>query len=240
LEIYSAPLISTQMPDEHIDLYNRALDTAQTGNLTAAISLTEEALLASPTDQESWELYARLLNAVGRNDDAAKALEKLKSMGMAEAHTISIQASNALAKGQTEEAINLFHQAIQINPNDPDRHAALALALLQLEDLTAAITSANNALEIDPSHPQANYTLGHILRVQGKSSQALSALTKAVDAVPNFTVALYEQGMVLADCDRLEEALETFKKLQSIMPGEQNVRAAITNITQSLSQTKTY
>lgn len=228
------------MSQETVDLYNQASSAVQAGQLADAISFTEQALTEDPSDRESWELYTKLLGAAGRTADAAKALEKLKSMGLGEVEILSIEATEAISQGDIAKGIAIYLNALELEPENSEIHASLAVAHLQNNDHQSAIASAEQALTIDPENPQANYTIGHVLRLQGKSKEALTALTKAVDAEPDLTIALYEQGMILAENGRLEEALENFKKIASITPNDDNVKTAISNISRQLQETKTY
>ena len=59
-----------------IEFYNAALDAIQVGDLTEALAAAENSLTEDPTDTETWQLYAMVLGALGRKEDAAKATAK--------------------------------------------------------------------------------------------------------------------------------------------------------------------
>lgn len=228
------------MPEDSTHYYNQAIDAIQTGQLEKAISCTESALTEDPTDSLSWQLYVQLLTAAGRTQDAATAREKLATMGISERENMMIEASEQLAVGNLEEAINIYQQAAAETPEDPDIHSSLALALFQNGQTEAAIESGTKAVDLAPTDSRANYALGHMLRLEGRNDEALDALTRAVDAESDFMPAIYEQGMVFAKKGQLEKALANFERFSAAHPEDGNARVAIQKIRQELGRTDTF
>ena len=228
------------MSEASVKLYNETLDAAQTGQLETALSTIERALVEDPGDTESWHLYTKLLAAAGRSEDAAKATEKLKSLGLGAADEILLKAAKQLATGDLQGAITSYTSAAETDPENPDIPASLAMALFQHGDKSAALAAAEKAVELAPGDSRANYALGHILRLEGEKDKALEILTRALEAEPDFMPALYEQGMLLADCDRLEEALANFETFSKANPQDNNAAQAIERIKTALNRTRTY
>jgi len=227
------------MPEDSTHFYNQAIDAIQTGQLEKAISYTESALTEDPTDRLSWQLYVKLLTAAGRTEDAATAKEKLASMEISETERMMIEASEQLATGNLEGAISIYQQAIAQNPEDPDIHSSLALALFQNGQTEAAIESGRKSVDLAPNDSRVNFALGHMLRLEGHKDEALEALTRAVDAESDFIPAIYEQGMVFAEKGQMEKALANFERFSHAHPEDENARTAIQNLQRELGRTET-
>ncbi len=218
------------MSTPSIDFYNKAIDAVQSGNVQEALTAVENSLTEDPSDQQTWQLYVVILNALGRTEDAAKATAKLQEMGIGEADDLLMKAAGAAGAGDLKGAIANYEAAIKLEPDRPEIHASLALALMQCDYTADALAAAEKAVAIAPDDAHANYALGHILRLTEKKDAALAALTKAVSADPQFLLALYEQGMLLADAERYEEALENFEKYLAEQPGDPSAIQAVASV----------
>jgi tetratricopeptide (TPR) repeat protein len=170
------------MPDTSIEFYNAALDAIQAGRLTEALTAAENSLTENPSDLETWQLYVVILNALGRSQDAQKAKEKLKDLGMDEADGFLMKAAEATSSGDFSTAIAHYEAAIAAAPTRAEIHAGYALALQKNSRSDDALAAAEQARVLAPDDSRANYVLGHILRLRGEKQAALASLTKA-DAI---------------------------------------------------------
>jgi tetratricopeptide (TPR) repeat protein len=218
------------MPDTSIEFYNAALDAIQAGRLTEALTAAENSLTENPSDLETWQLYVVILNALGRSQDAQKAKEKLKDLGMDEADGFLMKAAEATSSGDFSTAIAHYEAAIAAAPTRAEIHAGYALALQKNSRSDDALAAAEQARVLAPDDSRASYVLGHILRLRGEKQAALASLTKALAIEPDFMIALYEQGMLLAEAWRFEEALVNFNRFLEAHPGDPNARQAIQSI----------
>lgn len=228
------------MAQDNTDYYNQAIDAVQSGQLDKAISLIEEALTEDPNDSGAWQMYVKLLTVTGRSEDAAKAKAKLLAAGISEVEKRTIEASEALAAGDTQRAISAYRMAVEAEPENADVYSSLGLVLFQSGEQDEAIVAGKKAVELDPADAKSNYVLGHMLRLMGRKDEALVALTKSVEAEGDFMPALYEQGMLLADNGQLEKALGNFQKFSAAHPTDENARTAIETIKKELGRTDTY
>jgi tetratricopeptide (TPR) repeat protein len=218
------------MPDPSIDFYNAAVDAIQAGRLDEALAAAENSLTENPKDAETWQLYVIVLNALGRHEDARKATEKLRELGLSEADDFLLNAAQAASTGDLDTAISRYESALETGSDRPEIHAGYALALMEAGRPDEALAAAKTAVSLAPDDARANYALGHILRLRDEKDEALSALTKAVFAEPDLMLAVYEQGMLLSDKDRLEEALENFTRYLKANPGDPGAIQAVESI----------
>ncbi len=222
------------MPDPSIEFYNAAVDAIQAGRLDEALTAAENSLTENPKDTETWQLYVIVLNALGRHEDAKKATEKLKQLGLSETDAFMLQAAEAASIGDLAAALSHYESAIEADWERPEIHAGYALALMEAGRKEDALKAAEMAVSLDPDDVRANYALGHILRLDGQKPAALNALSKAVAAEPDFMPAVYEEGMLLADNGSLHEAMQSFTKYLNAMPGDPSATQAIESIREQM------
>ena len=71
-----------------------------------------------------------------------------------------------LKKGQIDEAIRQYQEAIRLKPDDADAHNNLGVALGQKGQIDEAIRQFQEALRLNPDHADAHYNLGAALGKQ--------------------------------------------------------------------------
>jgi Flp pilus assembly protein TadD len=74
-----------------------------------------------------------------------------------------------LGKGQLDEAIAEYREAVRLNERDPLAHYDLAVALCTKGDVGAAIAEYHEAIRLKKDYLQAHNNLGSILRDKGKT-----------------------------------------------------------------------
>lgn len=220
------------MSELSIHYHNAAVDAAQAGKLDKALMNVERALTEDPQDQDTWQLYIIILTSLGRNEDALKATEQLKSFGMHEVQEQLLLAANA---DKPEDALNYYQAAIALDPKYPQIYPDYAIALMNHGDSEAAQKAAEKGVALAPDEPNAHYALGHILRLNKKKEPALAALNKAVALDPQFMIAIYEQGMILTEKGKFLEAIAKFEKVLKAHPGDSGATTAIQNIKNHLN-----
>jgi len=79
------------------------------------------------------------------------------------------EADELLAAGSMYRAIDVYNQAIRVDPYDPNMHVKLAHAQILAGEYESALTSAQNALLLNPENPKALAELGWALSFLGIS-----------------------------------------------------------------------
>ena len=121
-------------------------------------------------------------------------------------------------KGDVQNAIFFFNNALQLKPNYPEAHYNLGNALKEQGDLTAAIASYNSALQLKPSYPEAHNNLGNALKDQGDLTAAIASYNSALQLKPNYPEAHNNLGQALKDQGDLDEALINHKRALELDP----------------------
>ena len=132
----------------------------------------------------------------------------------ADAH---INLGNAFViKGEIQNAIGQYEQALQFNPNDPEVPVNLAAALLKTGRFKEAVAYYEQALRIHPDDARAHYNVGIALLRLHQPNEAIGHFEHAVRIEPDYAEAqvilgsmLYDQGKVPEAVGHWEQALRS-------------------------------
>jgi tetratricopeptide (TPR) repeat protein len=127
-------------------------------------------------------------------------------------------ASEHLRNGRLFEAGELFHQIVQIAPNNAAVIHDVGAIMYQQGNYEASLSLVNRAIKIDPNLPSAHYTLGNLWGLQGKQAEAIASYQKALALKPDFAEAHYTLGNVLAAQEKHEDAIASYQKALAINP----------------------
>lgn len=84
-------------------------------------------------------------------------------------------------KRQFRPAINLFTQAIAVNPNFAQAYRSRASCLIEIDNFDQAMTDANKAISLDPKLAFAYSDRAKIYNERGKHKEAIADLTRAIE-----------------------------------------------------------
>ncbi len=135
--------------------------------------------------------------------------------------------------GEWEQALSLFSQALQIQPDLAPVYRARAAAHLALGDPERALQDAQIAVALAPDVPEAHALLGEVLRRGFRAPlQALEAYDEAVRLDPALAPALFPARWECAEAagltDRMAQlALESARRYPSPMSAYYQGRALL-------------
>ena len=125
-----------------------------------------------------------------------------------------------------EEAIIAFREAIRLNPDHVDAHAALGSDLLMLGKLEEATVEIREAIRLKPGKSATTaglYSiLGDALVAQGRLTEAIEPYREAIRLMPDRKYAHCGLGNVLYRQGKLEEAIEPLNTAIRIDPNYHN------------------
>jgi tetratricopeptide (TPR) repeat protein len=121
-------------------------------------------------------------------------------------------------QGRIDEAIEQYHQALQLNPNAWDALNDLGVALAVTGQFDGAIQNYRKSLQIDPSRFAVQNNLGHALAAEGRFDEAIECYRKALQLNPNFSDALNNLGNAFTARGRFDDAIENYRRAIQINP----------------------
>jgi tetratricopeptide (TPR) repeat protein len=132
---------------------------------------------------------------------------------------------NMMANEKLEDAIELFQQALRIEPDNIDTLMKLGYAKFHLEDYHGALKAYDKIFDIDITNPEAWNLKGLVHYEQKKYAQALDAVEKAIESDPTYGMAWYNKACFLSLLNQVPESLEALKR--SIEIDVKNARRSI-------------
>jgi protein O-mannosyl-transferase len=118
-----------------------------------------------------------------------------------------------------DEAISHAQEALRLNPNYPEAHNALGLALFKRNEPDAAMQQYQQALSFQPNFAEAYCNMGAVLAKQGQTAQAIENLRHAIDLKPDLFQAHWYLARALASTDQLPESLDHLQIAAQLHPG---------------------
>ena len=100
-------------------------------------------------------------------------------------------------EGQPKEAISYLTQAVKLNPNNPEIHSNLGLALKDNQQLETAIKHYQKALELKPNYAEPYNGLGKIFLELGRLVESQQYYQQALKLDKNHANAHFGLALVL-------------------------------------------
>jgi len=132
---------------------------------------------------------------------------------------------NLMADEKLEEAIEVFEQALRIDPDNIETLMKLGYARFHIDDHNEALKIYDRILDIDVTNPEAWNLKGLVHYEQKNYSKALDAVQKAIESDPTYGMAWYNQACFLSLLNQVPESLEALKR--SIEIDVKNARKSI-------------
>jgi predicted O-linked N-acetylglucosamine transferase (SPINDLY family) len=183
-------------PVASISKQTSALVLDNTTKFEAAVALHQQGQL-----EQAGTLYKEILQSQPEHFDALQFLA-----------AIAIQQKNFVV------ALELFEQAIKINPSLPSSHNNRGTALLNLNRVEEALKSYDCAIKINPDYVAALSNRGYALYKLKRHEEALEFYDRAIKINPDYVDALNNRGTTMRGLNRYGEALESFERALMIKP----------------------
>ena len=118
---------------------------------------------------------------------------------------------NLMADEKLDDAIEIFEQALRIEPDNIEVLMKLGYARFHLEDHNDALKVYDKILEIDVTNPEAWNLKGLVHYEQKKYAQALDAVNKAIESDKTYGMAWYNKACFLSLLNQVPESLQALK-----------------------------
>jgi tetratricopeptide (TPR) repeat protein len=155
---------------------------------------------------------ARLYAESGDIEHAAKIVEAVPESDRTSKMEFALGAAYDQMK-RTKDAIAAYQRALDIEPGDVRSMGALAQALLNDDQLDAAMKEYRDLADADPDDSSTLIHIGEIQRRQGKYEDALATIRKALKKEPDNLEAGYNEGLLLDVLGRYDESAQVYEHM---------------------------
>jgi tetratricopeptide (TPR) repeat protein len=197
--------------------YTLGLALADAGQNEHAIRELREAEKIRPSAPDVHDQLARLLAKSGQKELAQKERAEytaLVSRGDPEAAAgkFNAQANELLAAGNAHSAADAYREALRADPNNPQLHYNLSLALDQLGDRNAEHQELEKAIRLDPDLAVAHNQLGALALQSNRTSEAEQEFKKAIASDPRYAEAQNNLGVLYNREGKDQEAATLYQQ----------------------------
>jgi Flp pilus assembly protein TadD len=172
--------------------------------------------MASADRPESWLNLGVIHAGRGELDDAEtayrKAIEIEPRIPMAYLNLADLYRQ----KGDDAAGIQLLQEAQLRQPNSPDLHYGMGLALVRQRRYDEALVELRTAAELSENDPQYSYVYAVALHSTGSSPAALKVLEQALETTPtdrSLLTALLTISLEAGDPERAQRAAARLEEL---------------------------
>jgi tetratricopeptide (TPR) repeat protein len=156
-----------------------------------------------------WNVRARRLYDINRNDDAIKLYRQANYIepNATSWHGIGISLT---ANGELDAAVDALKHALELEPDDATLHNELGVTLSMMHEDAEAVASFARAAELDPSEVLMHMNLGYAHSALRQDAAAERAFRTAAELDSNNADAWIGLGMCELESGRNDEALASF------------------------------
>jgi tetratricopeptide (TPR) repeat protein len=123
-----------------------------------------------------------------------------------------------LNKGQTDEAIRQYQEAIHLKPDDAEAHNNLGNALCNQGQTDEAISQFQKAIRLKPDFAMAHYNFGVALFNKGQINEAISQFQEAIRLKPDYAEAHNNLGTALFNKGQTDEEISQYQEAIRLKP----------------------
>jgi tetratricopeptide (TPR) repeat protein len=130
-------------------------------------------------------------------------------------------------KGQEEDALRLYDEAVRLFPGLPDGHFNAGVSLQRLGRIDEATGKYRVALSLDPDLAPARDNLGILLAIRGDFAGAIAEGLRAVELEPRNPAMRGNLASTYYASGDIEGAIREFRKAVELAPGNPRARAGL-------------
>ncbi|MDG1890984.1 MAG: tetratricopeptide repeat protein [Verrucomicrobiota bacterium] len=163
--------------------------------------------------------YATLFGINGFPEESQRLYQLVRpEEGVRTAREFYNQAKSASQQGLLKEAMELYRDAIRIDPDYGQALTGLGAILLNQKRIDEAQPLFEKAIQLDPHHATALINLAMIEQIRGDMDSAIERLRGVVDRNPEYHEAYLNLGSVLASTKNYDEAITHLSKAVELNP----------------------
>jgi len=193
--------LTDRLPKMGRDRYSEQLLAArmaeQSGELLRARKSYEELLKRHPDKVDLHHRLGVLCQKSGDEQAAISYLSRAHELSPTNVEVLCDLGYSQYLQGKTQEAVEVYRRAQQINPSHPRTQTNLGIALIDIGEISTAMTTLRQSM----SESDAASTVGFALVQKGDLLQAREYFTRAIDSDPTSqkaAEALVQLGELLA------------------------------------------
>lgn len=176
---------------------------------------TKSSLKEKMNQEENDTTGSKLLNEAS---EVSQAMEQITSQ--TELQNLFSKAVSLTNTGQYDDAVKIYRELVERNPENARYHYGLGIALHELERYEEALEEKQVALELEPDNAQYCNSIGVSLHELKRYREALKEKKRALEMDPDNAKYYDSLGVTLYELGHFKEALEKMKRALEIDPND--------------------
>jgi predicted CXXCH cytochrome family protein len=201
-------------PDNALLWYEKAVIESRGGNYPQASADLRKCIALKPDFADAQNNLGSNLSQYGDPQGAEAAFRAALLINPYDSATRANLGRLLAAAGDWKQAAFHLQKAVQLDHANADAQADYALALLQTEQASAALSEAQSALRSQPKSPRLHDLLGQIFVQLRKQSQATTEFETALKLDPNFAPAQLDLSESLIQAGHMRDAVTLLQKAE--------------------------
>lgn len=140
------------------------------------------------------------------------------------------------SQGRFDDAISLYRQILQSQPDNTTVAANLASALVRTGRLEEGLNLYRELIRRDSQQPELWFNYANALSRAGQSSDAQQAFKQAIEIQPNFFPAALNLANLVRDQAKPKEATELYRKAIALNPQHPRPRINLARLLRTQKQ----
>jgi tetratricopeptide (TPR) repeat protein len=216
-----------QDPDNEDALSGLAMLYADSGDSKRATALLEKLTKKSPNPR-AFALLAANYENMHEYALAAAAYRQALQLDPNRAEIKQYLAKDLALANQLDEALKLYEEVAQANPQDPQAYLRMSQIYRQQKKFDLARQSIDKAKALDPDNLEIRYNTVALLEAEGKIPDAIAALKSILDqtskknyneADKGFRAMVLERlGLLYRNVEQYDQSIESFRQLAQLDP----------------------
>src|ERR1700684_872047 len=192
------------------------------GYMSEAEHFLQLALRDDPENSEALYGLGSIYLAQNKTADARTTFERVIKLPQRYPGTLPNAWNNlgllSAREGHTDDAIQQFQQALQLDPDHFIALENLGNAYRQAKRWDDAKATLQHALQLNPESAEANYAIGMVYAQTNDEERAFDFLRKAIAEKPAYPEALNNLGVLYLRKNQAADAEKSFKEAIRVAP----------------------
>lgn len=215
---------ANELNPDHADVcYNLGFVLLRRGALGEARRQLEKARQLDPDNPDIRFQLANVLHRLRETAAARQEFEEFERRKQSaqqanEAAMTANRGNEKLQQGDAAGAVELYRDALGLDPNNAETYYNLAIALDRLGQLDEKRIALEQAVALKPDFYRAHNDLGLAYLAESRHQEAQAALERALELNPDFAEAASNLGSLLAQQGLSAQAAELFRSAIALQP----------------------
>jgi tetratricopeptide (TPR) repeat protein len=179
--------------------------------------------------RERLHLEMALAQVEKRRDDLLKIAAETRAKYPDDVRAAMVLCGAEIAKGNREEAVRIFTELLEKDPNNPDAYNLIGYYYAYKGDTERGLEYLKKYQFMLPASANPYDSLGEVLANAGRYDEATANLNKALQLKPDFFESYRHLGLVYEGKGEPSRAIEAYRKAAELADSDTNRTAALSS-----------